>query len=109
MARELIYKDEARRAVLKNAPNAAWCLDRVKTVMVVEDEKPKPQMDEFWVARIRYWPEQEPIVDIVCIYYTWQNGDIDFIPFMQGDGDPIRNTECAQFESLERIEMEKYK
>lgn len=109
MARELIYRDDARRAVLKNAPNAAWCLDRVKTVMVVEDEKPKPQMDEFWVARIRYWPEQEPIVDIVCIYYTWQNGDIDFIPFMQGDGDPIRNTECAQFELLERIEMEKYK
>lgn len=109
MARELIYRDDARRAVLKNAPNAAWCLDGVKTVMVVEDEKLKPQMDEFWMARIRYWPEQEPIVDIVCIYYTWQNGDIDFIPFMQGDGDPIRNTECAQFELLERIEMEKYK
>ena len=109
MGKELIYRDEARRALLKSAPNAAWCLDRVKTVMVVEDEKPKPQMDEFWVARIRYWPEQEPIVDIVCIYYTWQNGDIDFIPFMQGDGDPIRNTECAQFELLERIKMEKYK
>ena len=109
MGKELIYRDDARRALLKSAPNAAWCLDRVKTVMVVEDEKPKPQMDEFWVARIRYWPEQEPIVDIVCIYYTWQNGDIDFIPFMQGDGDPIRNTECAQFELLERIKMEKYK
>ena len=109
MGKELIYRDDARRALLKSAPNAAWCLDRVKTVMVVEDEKPKPQMDEFWVARIRYWPEQEPIVDIVCIYYTWQNGDIDFIPFMQGDGDPIRNTECAHFELLERIEMEKYK
>ena len=109
MGKELIYRDEARRALLKSAPNAAWCLDRVKTVMVVGDEKSKPQMDEFWVARIRYWPEQEPIVDIVCIYYTWQNGDIDFIPFMQGDGDPIRNTECAQFELLERIEMEKYK
>lgn len=109
MGKELIYRDDARRALLKSAPNAAWCLDRVKTVMVMENEKPKPQMDEFWVARIRYWPEQEPIVDIVCIYYTWQNGDIDFIPFMQGDGDPIRNTECAQFELLERIKMEKYK
>lgn len=69
----------------------------------------KPQMDEMWIARIRYWPEQEPIVDVVCIFYAWQNGDIDFIPFMQGDGDPIRNTECAHFELLERIEMEKYK
>ena len=69
----------------------------------------KPQMDEMWIARIRYWPEQEPIVDVVCIYYVWQNGDIDFIPFMQGDGDPIRTTECAHFELLEKIEVDKYK
>lgn len=70
---------------------------------------PKPQMDEYWIARIQYWPEQEPIVDVVYIFYAWQNGDIDFIPCMQGEGDPIRSTQCAQFELLEKIDVEKYK
>lgn len=70
---------------------------------------PKPQMDGYWVVRIQYWPEQEPVVDVVYIFYSWQNGEIDFIPCMQGDGDPIRSTQCARFELLERIEVEKYK
>lgn len=70
---------------------------------------PKPQMDEYWVTRLQYWPEQEPVVDVVYIFYAWQNGEIDFIPCIQGDGDPIRSTQCARFELLERIEVEKYK
>ena len=39
----------------------------------------KPQMDEYWIARIQYWPGKEPVVDVVYIYYVWQNGEIDFI------------------------------
>ena len=69
----------------------------------------KSQMDEYWIARIQYWPEQEPVVDVVYIYYVWQTGEVDFIPCAQGEGDPIRSTQCAQFELLERIEVEKYK
>lgn len=65
--------------------------------------------DEYWIARIQYWPEQEPVVDVVYIYYAWQNGDVDFIPCTQGKGDPIRSTQCEKFEPLERIEVEKYK
>ena len=65
--------------------------------------------DEYWIARIQYWPGQEPIVDVVCIYYVWQHGDVDFMPCTQGEGDPIRSTQCARFELLERIEVEKYK
>lgn len=68
----------------------------------------KPQMDEYWIARIQYWPEQEPVVDIVYIFYAWQNGEIDFIP-SAGEGDPIRSTQCTQFEFLEKIDLEKYK
>ena len=70
---------------------------------------PNPRIDEYWIARIQYWPEQEPVVDVIYIYYAWQTGEIDFIPCMQGEGDPIRSTRCAQFELLERIELEKYK
>ena len=66
-----------------------------------------PKIDDMWIARIRYWPEREMETAIVCIYYVWQNGDIDFIPFFEGD--VIRSTQCAQFELVERIEMEKYK
>jgi hypothetical protein len=94
--------------VLKNAPNAAWCLDRVKTVMA-EDEKPAPQMDEYWVARIEYWPDGGKDLTVVFIHYVWEDGTIDFIPFGSEDGDPVSSTQCAQFELLERIEMEKYK
>lgn len=107
MGKELIYRDDARRALLKSAPNAAWCLDRVKTVMVVEDEKLKPQTDEFWVARIEYWPKGGKDLTVVLIHYVWEDGAIDFVPF--GEDDPICSTQCAQFELLERIKMEKYK
>ncbi len=34
--KELIYKDDARAAVLKAEPRAAYCIDRVKTVDAVE-------------------------------------------------------------------------
>ena len=68
------------------------------------------KMDEYWIARIQYWPEQEPVVDVIYIYYAWQTGEIDFIPFSgMVEEDPIRSTQCAQFELLERIEVEKYK
>ena len=67
------------------------------------------RMDEYWIARIQYWPEQEPVVDVVYIYYVWQTGEIDFIPCPQGEGDPIRSTQCAQFELLEKIDLEKYR
>lgn len=36
MARELIYKDEARGAVLKADPSVAWCIDQVKPANAVE-------------------------------------------------------------------------
>ena len=70
---------------------------------------PKPQMDEYWIARIQYWPEQEPVIDVVYIYYVWQTGEVDFIPSAQGEGDTIRSTQCAQFELLEKIDLEKYR
>ena len=70
---------------------------------------PKPQMDEYWIARVQYWPGREPVVDVVYIFYAWQNGEVDFIPCMQGEGDPICSMQCAQFELLEKIDMEKYK
>ena len=108
--RELIYKDEVRRAVLKNAPGAAWCINNIKPVMVIDDEqiKPVPQTDEYWVARIAYWGEK-PKIDIVCIYYAWGNGEIDFIPCTGIGADPVRASDCESFELLERIEVEKYK
>ena len=34
--RKLIYKDEARAAVLRENPAAAWCIDRIKPVAAVE-------------------------------------------------------------------------
>jgi hypothetical protein len=109
--RELIYKDEARRAVLQHAPGIAWSIDNIKPVMVIDDKtvKPYPQMDEFWIARIQYWPETESQIDIVMISYSWKDGTIDFIPFYSLEGDIVRSTACAQFELLERIEMERYK
>ena len=68
------------------------------------------KMDEYWIARIRYWPEQEPEVDVVSIYYVWKDGTIEFIPCSVGpEGDPIRSTQCAQFEILEKIDLEKYR
>ena len=70
----------------------------------------KPQMDEYWIARIQYWPEQEPVVDVIYIYCACQTGEIDFIPFSGMDEeDPIRSSQCEKFKLLERIEVEKYK
>lgn len=69
----------------------------------------KPQMDEYWIARIQYWPKQNPVVDVVIIYYAWENGEIDFIPCIGGGGDPVRSTQCAHFELLEKVEVDKYK
>ena len=67
------------------------------------------KMDEYWIARMRYWPEQKPEVDVVYIYYVWKDGTIDFIPCSVGpEGDPIRASDCESFELLERIDMEKY-
>ena len=108
--RELIYKDDARRAVLKNAPGAAWSINNIKPAMVVDDEsvKPVPQTDDYWVARITYWGE-EPRIDVVYIYYAWQNGEIDFIPCTGIGADPVRASDCDGFELLERIEVERYK
>ena len=70
---------------------------------------PKPQIDEYWIARIRYWPEQKPVVDVVYIFYAWQNGEIDFIPCTGIGADPIRASDCESFELLERVEVEKYR
>ena len=106
--RELIYKDDARRAVLKQAPRLSWCIDKIKPVCVVDDEQTAPKMDEYWVARIGYWGE-EPRIDVVYIYYAWQNGEIDFIPCTGIGADPVRASDCESFELLERVEVEKYK
>lgn len=108
--RELIYKDEARRTVLQNAAGIVWCIDRIKPVAVVDDGVTKvcAKTDEYWVARIGYWGEK-PKVDIVYIFYAWENGEIDFIPCSGIDGDPVRASRCESFELLERVEVEKYK
>lgn len=67
-----------------------------------------PKIDEQWIARVSYWGE-ESRVTVVHIYYVWKDGTIDFIPCVQGGGDPIRSTQCAQFEILEKIDLEKYR
>lgn len=101
--RELIYKDEARRAVLQNAPNAAWCLDGIKPVLTVEDNV-APQVDELWRARIQYWSGQVPMETIVQIYYIWRNGDIAFIPILTGStNEQILSSQCASFELIEKL------
>lgn len=68
----------------------------------------RPQMDEFWIARIQYWPEDETKVDIVFIYYVWSDGSVDFIPFESVDGDAVRSSRCEKFELLEKINIERY-
>lgn len=67
------------------------------------------KMDEYWIARIQFWPGNGPHLYVVYIYYVWQNGDIDFIVCGSGEDDPIRSTQCVQFKLLEKIEVEKYK
>ena len=34
--RQLIYKDDARKAVLKVSPSSVWCIDNIKPVNAVE-------------------------------------------------------------------------
>lgn len=103
--RELIYKDEARRAILDHAPTFAWCINNIKPAKV-EKTGQTPKTNEYWIARIKYWPAQEPKVSIVFIHYAWLNGRIQFIPF--GETDPIWDCACESIEYLERIEVEKY-
>lgn len=69
----------------------------------------KPQMNEYWITRIQYWPEQEPVVDVIFIACVWKDGVIDFIPFNSIEGDCVRSNCCAQFELLEKIDLEKWK
>lgn len=69
-----------------------------------------PEKNDYWIARIQYWPTASAHYTIIRIYYVWENGEIDFIPFPSMDGgDPIRSSQCEKFELLERIEVEKYK
>lgn len=68
----------------------------------------KPQMDEYWIARVQYFPLHEPEVVIVKIYYAWKDGGIQFVPFGCDEGGPIWAQSCVSFEMLERIEVEKY-
>lgn len=67
-----------------------------------------PQMDEYWIARIQYWPEEEPEVEVIYIGYVWQDGAIDFIPCTRG-GRLVCSTQCEEFEILERIALERYR
>ena len=66
----------------------------------------KPRMDEYYIARVRFWEEDTDHILVIQVYYVWQNGMIDFITF--GDDAPIRSNQCAHFELLEKIEVEKY-
>ena len=108
--RELIYKDDAHRAVLTNAPSVAWCISSIPPVCEVDTEthKPVPKMDDYWIARIAYWGEKSK-VDVVMIFYVWENGEVDFIPCAGIGADPIRASECESFELLEKIEVDKYR
>lgn len=109
--RELIYKDEARRAVLQNAASIAWCINNIKPVMVVDDKTDKVAVrnDDYWIARIKYWPGADEITTIVRIFYAWKDGGIQFVPWGGDEGDPIWATNCQLFELVERIDLEKYK
>lgn len=68
----------------------------------------KCKTDEYWIASITYWGE-EPRIDVVYIYYAWQNGEIDFIPCTGIGADPVRASDCELFELLEKVEVDKYK
>lgn len=64
------------------------------------------KMDEFWIARVQFWPDDITHILVIQIYYVWQDGAIDFVTF--GDEAPIRSNQCAHFELLEKIEVDKY-
>ena len=62
------------------------------------------KMDEYWIARIQYWPEQTPVETIVQIYYIWHNGDIAFIPILAGSThEQILSSQCASFELIGKL------
>jgi hypothetical protein len=69
----------------------------------------KPQIDEYWIARVQYWPGDAIDIDIVLIHYPWKDGTIEFVPFGSLDSDIVCSSACAQFELLEKIDLEKYK
>lgn len=69
---------------------------------------PKPQVDEYYIARIKYWNDGKEVIEVVNISYVWKTGEIDFIPCI-GDMFPICSSHCARFELLEKIDVEKYK
>lgn len=66
----------------------------------------KSKSDEYWIARIQYWPHGEKKTTIIKVF--WVDGDILFYPFNGGLSYPVWAVSCASFELLERIEMEKY-
>ena len=64
-SKELIYKDDARRAVLKADPGLAYCIDEVKSVAVVDklhtvDAVPLEQYNDLREAFIDYVCSGEP-------------------------------------------------
>ena len=62
------------------------------------------KMDEYWIARIQYWPGQTPVETIVQIYYIWHNGDIAFIPILAGStNEQILSSQCASFELIGKL------
>ena len=67
-----------------------------------------PKNNEYYIARIGYWGEK-PHIDVVYIFYAWQNGEVDFIPCTGIGADPVRASHCESFELLEKIEVDKYK
>ena len=108
--RELIYREDVRRALLRNAPDSVWCLNSIRTAAIEEEKRQScAKQDEFWVARIKYWPGADTIVTVVKIYYAWHDGAIQFVPFGGDDSEPIWATNCQLFELLEKVEVEKYK
>jgi hypothetical protein len=104
---ELVYMGDVRRVILRHAPEAAFCLSMMKPFELERSAPSRstsiPKMDDYWIARVQYWPEDDPKNDIVCIYYVWGNGEIDFIAF--GGGYVVSSSQCAHFELIERLEV----
>lgn len=65
-----------------------------------------PKMNELWVARVRYWPGDKERLIVVKIYYVWKDGRIQFVPIhCLGEGDPIWEESCDQFELVRKVEL----
>lgn len=66
----------------------------------------KPKTNEFWFARVQYWPEDEERIILVKFYYVWQDGEMQFVPvFDAGAGDPVWVSSCYKFEPIERVDV----